>query len=366
MTTSWRTISAPTRSTPSSDRSRSARRRMGQAADHLHCSSRASTGGDIAQFTDLRSRSSCLPTEDARPASWSIPFEKAGEVDVNRRSRTDTEGHRARGRRAMSRRSRARSIRTRLIAVSRRAEQEDPQAPASAAATGPTPPPSSLPTLRSRTVGVVIPDITDPVYPPIIRGIEDGLARARLCRDPGQHRRRPAPAGAGHRGHAPARHRRVDPRERGARRAGDLAARGAMPVVTISRADDDRTFLVRGARRGGRHTPHPDASRLARPSTPSRRSPGRRRSRPAIRRYRSFTLHAQAARHRQERSRCRIRPRLQRDGRRALRRGTAGARPAIHRARLRQRPARRRRHHGAAPPWHAIARRMSRSPASTT
>src|SRR5262249_7974352 len=30
---------------------------------------------------------------------------------------------------------------------------------------------------RSRTVGVVIPDITDPVFPPIIRGIEDGLAR---------------------------------------------------------------------------------------------------------------------------------------------------------------------------------------------
>jgi LacI family transcriptional regulator len=34
-----------------------------------------------------------------------------------------------------------------------------------------------LKTNRSRTVGVVIPDITDPVFPPIIRGIEDGLAR---------------------------------------------------------------------------------------------------------------------------------------------------------------------------------------------
>jgi LacI family transcriptional regulator len=33
-----------------------------------------------------------------------------------------------------------------------------------------------LKTSRSRTVGVVIPDITDPVFPPIIRGIEDGLA----------------------------------------------------------------------------------------------------------------------------------------------------------------------------------------------
>jgi DNA-binding LacI/PurR family transcriptional regulator len=34
-----------------------------------------------------------------------------------------------------------------------------------------------LKTNRSRTIGVVIPDITDPVFPPIIRGIEDGLAR---------------------------------------------------------------------------------------------------------------------------------------------------------------------------------------------
>ncbi len=36
---------------------------------------------------------------------------------------------------------------------------------------------SSLRTLRTRTVGVIVPDITDPAYPPIIRGIEDGLAR---------------------------------------------------------------------------------------------------------------------------------------------------------------------------------------------
>ena len=36
---------------------------------------------------------------------------------------------------------------------------------------------SSLRTRRSRTVGVIVPDITDPAYPPIIRGIEDALAR---------------------------------------------------------------------------------------------------------------------------------------------------------------------------------------------
>lgn len=34
-----------------------------------------------------------------------------------------------------------------------------------------------LRTNRSRTIGVVVPDITDPAFPPIIRGIEDALAR---------------------------------------------------------------------------------------------------------------------------------------------------------------------------------------------
>jgi LacI family transcriptional regulator len=35
----------------------------------------------------------------------------------------------------------------------------------------------SLRTNRTRTIGVVVPDITNPVFPPIIRGIEDELAR---------------------------------------------------------------------------------------------------------------------------------------------------------------------------------------------
>jgi LacI family transcriptional regulator len=35
----------------------------------------------------------------------------------------------------------------------------------------------SLKTSRSRTIGVIIPDITDPVFPPMIRGIEAGLER---------------------------------------------------------------------------------------------------------------------------------------------------------------------------------------------
>ena len=34
----------------------------------------------------------------------------------------------------------------------------------------------SLKTNRTRTVGVVLPDITNPIFPPIIRGVEDALA----------------------------------------------------------------------------------------------------------------------------------------------------------------------------------------------
>lgn len=34
----------------------------------------------------------------------------------------------------------------------------------------------TLKTNRTRTIGVVVPDLSDPVFPPIIRGIEDGLS----------------------------------------------------------------------------------------------------------------------------------------------------------------------------------------------
>ncbi len=35
----------------------------------------------------------------------------------------------------------------------------------------------SLKTNRSRTIGIIVPDITNPVFPPIIRGAEDALAQ---------------------------------------------------------------------------------------------------------------------------------------------------------------------------------------------
>jgi LacI family transcriptional regulator len=41
----------------------------------------------------------------------------------------------------------------------------------------PNPAARALKTRRSHTIGVVIPDIADPAFPPIIRGIEEGLAR---------------------------------------------------------------------------------------------------------------------------------------------------------------------------------------------
>lgn len=56
-----------------------------------------------------------------------------------------------------------------LMEKIRRASHKRGYQPNAAAAT--------LRTRRSRAIGVVIPDITDPVFPPIIRGIEDALTR---------------------------------------------------------------------------------------------------------------------------------------------------------------------------------------------
>src|SRR5713226_9060368 len=49
---------------------------------------------------------------------------------------------------------------------------------ANALAYQPNPIAYSLKTNRSRIVGVLIPDITNPVFPPMIRGIEDAFAEA--------------------------------------------------------------------------------------------------------------------------------------------------------------------------------------------
>src|SRR5262249_37335499 len=42
----------------------------------------------------------------------------------------------------------------------------------------PNPVARSLRTRRSHTIGVIIPDLTNPLFPPIVRGLEDRLAAA--------------------------------------------------------------------------------------------------------------------------------------------------------------------------------------------
>jgi len=99
-----------------------------------------------------------------------------------------------------------------------------------------------LKTSRSRTIGVVVPDITDPVFPPIIRGIEDGLAEheyvAILANTDGDARRQIQTIAAmrprGVDGMILASVTRNDPEV-------SKAVAGA-PVVTISRQTDDPRF----------------------------------------------------------------------------------------------------------------------------
>jgi LacI family transcriptional regulator len=102
---------------------------------------------------------------------------------------------------------------------------------------------SSLRTLRSRTVGVIVPDITDPAYPPIIRGIEDGLSEhgyvAILANTDGDERRQ-------QRIIETMRARAVDGLILATVARDDPATLrqidGGMPVVTVVRASDDPRF----------------------------------------------------------------------------------------------------------------------------
>jgi LacI family transcriptional regulator len=98
----------------------------------------------------------------------------------------------------------------------------------------------SLRTRRTRTVGVVVPDITNPVFPPIIRGIEDGLAArgylAIVANSDGRINREADVVGM-------LRTRGVDGMilasvEREDRAVSELAASG-MPIVTVNRRLDE-------------------------------------------------------------------------------------------------------------------------------
>ena len=150
----------------------------------------------------------------------------------------------------------------------------------------------SLQDLASRTIGVVVPDIADPVFPPIIRGIEDGLAEhgyvAILANTDGDARRQ---------------QRIVETmRARGvdglilatvcARRAGAVAACAGMPVVTVSAREPttraSHRWCMTRKTGYGRILTHL-VSLGHRAHRGDRRPAGA--SRPAIGRYRSFTLH---------------------------------------------------------------------------
>lgn len=99
-----------------------------------------------------------------------------------------------------------------------------------------------LKTNRSRAIGVVVPDITDPAFPPVIRGIEDALARhdyvAMLANTDGNSRRHAkileTMCARGIDGLVLASVTRND----------DMASQltAGIPVVTVSRRTDDPRF----------------------------------------------------------------------------------------------------------------------------
>jgi LacI family transcriptional regulator len=147
---------------------------------------------------------------------------------------------------------------------------------------------SSLRTLRTRTVGVIVPDIADPAYPPIIRGIEDGLAAhgyvAILANTDGDARRQQRIVET-------MRARAVDGLILAtAARDEPALARLPMPVVTVVRASDDERVpsVVHNEEDGIRRIlthlvsyGHRDIAAIAGPQALST----------GYRRYRSFTLH---------------------------------------------------------------------------
>ena len=157
----------------------------------------------------------------------------------------------------------------------------------------------SLRTNRTRTIGVVVPDITNPVFPPIIRGIEDALAKrgyvAILANTDGHIRHEAEIAGP----IARPRRRWSHPRECRARGRGGLAARGRGPSNRHCEPAGRRSRrLVRGERRGRRH-PRRASSTLRRSAIA--RSPtslARRRCPPAssaTRRSRRTAAHSGSA-----------------------------------------------------------------------
>ena len=212
---------------------------------------------------------------------------------------------------------------------------------------------SSLRTLRTRTVGVIVPDITDPAYPPIIRGIEDGLAAhgyvAILANTDGDARRQQRIVET-------MRARAVDGLILATVARDEPAlARLPMPVVTVVRASDDErvSSVVHDEEDGIRRI----LAHLV--SYGHRAHRGDRRTAGALDRVSPLPLvyaAPQAARHRQGEAERRIFANAfnEIEGERCAEELLARGQP-VHRAGLRQRPARGRRHRGPAPSWPALS-----------
>ncbi len=188
-----------------------------------------------------------------------------------------------------------------------------------------------LKTNRSRTIGVVIPDITDPVFPPIIRGIEDGLARhgyvAILANTDGNPRRQVQVIEA-------MRPRGIDGLivASVSRHDADVSRLTAgMAVVTVSRRTDDPRFssVVHdeddGIRRVLTHLASLGHRRIAAIAGPQTVSTG-------YNRYSSYTRHSKDLGLGLDEPASVIRTRIQRNGGRTLRRRAAGYRATRSRA----------------------------------
>ena len=107
----------------------------------------------------------------------------------------------------------------------------------------PNPIARGLKTSRSYTVGVLIPDLTNPLFPRIVRGIQDKLEEAAYTpliantdNDPDRER-------ADYRGDAGASGRRADHRDRASRRRSRDRRRraGELPVVLVNRRHEQGT-----------------------------------------------------------------------------------------------------------------------------
>ena len=146
----------------------------------------------------------------------------------------------------------------------------------------PNPIARSLRTARTDTVGLVIPDLTNPLVPPMVRGVADVLDPGRLRRLDRQHRQRPGPGdrpdrvAAGQAGRRP--HRRDRPpraplagavaRRGRAHRAGQPSPRRRPHPVGHRR---QRRRQRAGRRAPGRPRPPPDRARV-RPADPLHRA----------------------------------------------------------------------------------------------